>query len=633
MSTNGQFSALLSSVEVVQPPADIVASDAYIKDWKQVYEASLADLEGFWDKVARDFHWFQEWDRVLDWQYPYAKWFVGAKTNITYNCLDRHVLGERKNKVALIWESEDGVERIFTYRQLLFYVNKLANVLKSLGIGKGDRVCIYMPLTPEGIMAMLACARIGAVHSVVYAGLGHGALRDRIVDAGAKAVICADVGFRRGKTVALLDIVRTAVEGLDMVESIIVHRRLGEETVLGPKEYDYDELMAKASHHCEAEVMDAEDLLFILYTSGTTGKPKGAVFVHGGYMVGTAYHAKAFMNISDRDVYWSTSDIGWIVGHSYIVYAPLTIGATIFVREGAPDYPDPGTFYRLIEKYGISRIFTAPTLLRMLMRYGEEWAAKYDLSTIRQIVCAGEPMNPEAWWWGYRNLCGNGKAWICDNMWQTETGAPLVCTPLSLPAKPGYCGVLAIGIDGDVVDSQGNPVPPGQGGNFVIKNPWPSMFRTVYNDPQRYEQYWNTIPGFYVTGDVATRDADGYIMFLGRSDDVLNPAGHRIGTADVESALVSHPAVAEAAVIGKPDPIKGEAIKAFVILRAGNQPSEELSKAIVNHVRDVLGPIAAPSELQFVESLPKTRSGKIMRRLLKAQELGLEVGDTSTLEE
>lgn len=633
MSGEGKFSALLGADEVVQPPANLVESDAYIKNWKEAHQASLADLEGFWDKVAREFHWFKEWDQVLDWQYPYAKWFVGGQTNITYNCLDRHVQGARKNKVALIWEGEDGEERVCSYRQLLFYVNKMANALKSLGVGKGDRVCIYMPLTPEGIMSMLACARLGAVHSVVYAGLGHGALRDRIIDAGAKAVICADVGYRRGKAVELLEIVRNAVEGLDEVESIIVHRRQELKTPLGPKEYDLAELMAGASHECEAEVMDAEDLLFILYTSGTTGKPKGTVFVHGGYMVGTAYHAKAFMNISDNDIYWSTSDIGWIVGHSYIVYAPLTIGATCLVREGAPDYPDPGTFYRLIEKYGVTRIFTAPTLLRMLMRYGNEWLEKYDLSSIRQIVCAGEPMNPEAWWWGYKNLCGNGRAWICDNMWQTETGAPLVCTPLSLPAKPGYCGVLAIGIDGDVVDEQGASVAPGQGGNFVIKNPWPSMFRTVYNDPDRYEQYWNTIPGCYVTGDVATRDEDGYIMFLGRSDDILNPAGHRIGTADVESALVSHPAVAEAAVIGKPDPIKGESIKAFITLRVGNEPSEELSKAIIAHVREVLGPIAAPNELQFVGSLPKTRSGKIMRRLLKAQELGLDIGDISTLEE
>lgn len=633
MNSDGQFQALMGTEEVVQPPEHIIADDAYIKDWDSVYKESLTDPEGFWGKVAKDFHWFKEWDKVLDWQYPYAKWFVGGQTNITYNCLDRHVEGHRKNKAALIWESEEGEERIFTYRQLLFYVNKFANALKNLGIGKGDRVIIYMPLTPEGIMSMLACARIGAVHSVVYAGLGHGALRDRVVDAGAKAIICSDIGYRRGKEIPLLEIVRNAVEGLDVMESVLVHRRSSTPGELGPKEHDLEELMAEASHHCEAEVMNTEDLLFILYTSGTTGKPKGTAFVHGGYMVGTAYHAKAFMNISDKDVYWSTSDIGWIVGHSYIVYAPLTIGATCFVREGAPDYPDPGSFYRLIEKHGVSRIFTAPTLIRMLMRYGVEWAEKYDLGTIRQIVCAGEPMNPEAWWWGYRHLCGSGKAWLCDNMWQTETGAPLVCTPLTMATKPGYCGVNAIGIDGDVVNDKGEQVSPGEGGNYVVKNPWPSMFTTVYNDPERYEEYWNGIPGYYVTGDVATRDEDGYIMFLGRSDDILNPAGHRIGTADVESALVSHPAVAEAAVIGKPDPIKGESIKGFVILRVGNEPSEELSKEINLHVRGILGPIAAPNELQFVDTLPKTRSGKIMRRLLKAQELGLDIGDTSTLEE
>jgi acetyl-CoA synthetase len=530
---------------------------------------SIENPEKFWGEIAKDFTWFKEWDKVLEWDYPNARWFVGGRLNITYNCLDQHVDSERKNKIAFIWEGEDGTQKTYSYNQLLFDVKKFANALKDLGVAKGDRVCIYMPLTPEGIIAMLACARIGAVHSVVYAGLGHGAVRSRIEDAKAKAVICSDISYRRGKVVPLKEIVDQAIEGVECVEKVIVHRRLEPKVDLLDGQVDYDEILNAASHHCEAEVMDAEDLLFILYTSGTTGSPKGAAFVHGGYMVGTSYLGKACFNFNHKDVYWCTSDIGWIVGHSYIVYAPLCLGVTSIIREGAPDYPDQGTFYRIVEKYGVTRMFTAPTLLRMLMKFGEEWAKKYDLSTLRQINCAGEPLNPEAWWWAYKHICGQGKVWLADNMWQTETAAPLVCSPLSEPLKPGKCGILAIGIDGAVIDNEGKEVGANKGGTFVVRKPWPSMFKTVYGDHKRYEEYWTAIPGFYVTGDLATTDEDGYITFLGRSDDILNPAGHRIGTADVESALVSHAAVAEAAVIGKPDPIKGEAIKGFVTLRVG----------------------------------------------------------------
>lgn len=633
MSSEGKIDSLLSTQEVVPPIQKLVEEDAYIKDWRAVYKESIANMESFWDKVARDFEWFAPWEKVLQWEYPNARWFVGAKCNITYNCLDRHQNTWRKNKIALIWESEDGEQKIYSYAQLLYWVNKFANSLRNIGVRKGDRVCIYMPLTPEGIIAMLSCARIGAVHSVVYAGLGHDSLRSRIEDARAKIVICADIGFRRGNIIPLKPIVDRAIEGLDYIEKVIVHRRSRELQNLTGNELDFYEIMKSASHHCEAEVMDSEDLLFILYTSGTTGRPKGTVFVHGGYMVGTSYMARAFWNLSDKDMYWCTSDIGWIVGHSYIVYAPLCCGVTCLIREGAPDYPDPGVFYRLIEKYGVTRIFTAPTLIRMLMKYGEEWAKRFDLITLRQVTCAGEPLNPEAWWWAYHHICGNGRAWMCDNMWQTETAAPLVCTPLTEPAKPGRCGILAIGIAGDIVDNEGNPVGVNKGGNFVVKNPWPHMFRSIYGDHSRYEEYWNTIPGCYITGDIASKDEDGYIMFLGRSDDILNPAGHRIGTADVESALVSHPSVAEAAVIGKPDPIKGEAIKAFITLRVGHSPSEELTREITQHVRESLGPIAAPSEIEFIDKLPKTRSGKIMRRLLKAKELGIDTGDISTLED
>lgn len=634
MSKNdGALETLLTTGEVINPQMNLVEEDAYIKDWKEVHRQSIENPEKFWGEVAREFTWFKEWDKVLEWEYPNAKWFVGGKLNITYNCLDRHNQSWRKNKIAIAWEGEDGTQRIFSYGQLLFSVNKFANALKAQGVAKGDRVCIYMPLTPEGIIAMLACARIGAVHSVIYAGLGHGALRSRIEDAGAKVIICSDISYRRGQVVPLKGIVDQAVQGLDFVEKVIVHRRLEPKEDLPAGQVDFEEILNAGSHQCEAEVMDSEDLLFILYTSGTTGKPKGTAFVHGGYMVGTSYHAKAFWNLSDQDVYWCTSDIGWVVGHSYIVYAPLCLGTTCVIREGAPDYPNPGTFYRLIEKYGVTRVFTAPTLLRMLMKFGEEWTKKYDLSTLRQVTCAGEPLNPEAWWWAYKHICGEGRVWLADNMWQTETASPLVCSPLSEPLKPGRCGILAIGIDGAVVDNEGNEVGANKGGTFVVRKPWPSMFRTVYGDHQRYEEYWKAIPNCYATGDVATHDEDGYIMFLGRSDDILNPAGHRIGTADVESALVSHPAVAEAAVIGKPDEIKGEAIKGFVTLRVGFAASDELRKEIVYHVRDVLGPIAAPSELDFVDKLPKTRSGKIMRRLLKARELGQEIGDISTLED
>ncbi|MFQ5880216.1 MAG: AMP-binding protein, partial [Dehalococcoidia bacterium] len=398
MDEETRLRTLLEAQQTVAPPADLAREDAYIHDWEGVYRRSVEDPEGFWGEVAGDFHWFRPWDKVLEWHYPYAKWFVGAQCNITYNCLDRHVQSWRANKVALIWTSEDGQEKVYSYRQLLHWVNKLANALKAAGVGRGDRVAIYMPLTPEGIIAMLACARIGAIHNVVYAGLGVGSLRDRIADSQCKVVICADVGYRRGQPVELKEIVDEALAGLDVVEKVIVHRRRQPKIELKGNELDFDEIVAAASHDCPAEVMDSEDPLFILYTSGTTGKPKGVVMVHGGYMVGTAYQAKAFWNLGDNDVYFCTSDIGWIVGHSYIVYAPLCVGATCVAREGAPDWPDAGAFYRVIERYGVTRVFTAPTLVRMLMKYGEEWARRYDLSSLRQVTCAGEPLNPEAWW-------------------------------------------------------------------------------------------------------------------------------------------------------------------------------------------------------------------------------------------
>ena len=634
MVQQGQIDHLLQETGEIAPPPH-VAGQATLKDYEAAYRRSIEDPEGFWAEVASELDWFRPWDRVFQWDYPNFQWFLGAQCNITYNCLDRHLKTDKKNKAAFIWLGEDGSERVFTYGRLAQMVNRLANGLKSLGVTKGDRVLIYMPLTPEGAIAMLACARIGAVHSVVYAGFSVGSLRDRILDAQAKVLITGDVGYRRGNRVDLKGIVDQAVPGLDCLEHIVVWRREEDNPLLGPKEVDFDGLMARGSIHCPAEVMDSEDPLYILYTSGTTGKPKGVLHVHGGYMVGTYYHFKTFWDVKDDDVFWCTSDIGWVVGHSYIVYAPLVAGATTVFREGAIDYPHPGVFYEVIEKYGVNVIFTAPTALRMLMRNGESYPQQYDLRSLRFLTCAGEPLNPEAQRWAYEHICGNGEwGYLVDNWWQTETGGPCLGTLATMPARPGRVGKPLPGAVLDIVDREGQPIEePNKGGLLVIKRPFPHFFRTVYGDPDRYAESWNTIPGYYFTGDVALRDADGYYMVVGRADDVLNVAGHRIGSAEVESALVSHPSVAEAAVIGKPDPIRGESIKGFVTLRVGYEPSDEMAEALKLHVRHELGPIAVPSEIDFTPTLPKTRSGKIMRRLLKAQELGLDPGDITTLEE
>ncbi len=637
-----QLDHLLKETDTVYPPQSLVAN-ANLQDYEAEYRRSIDDPEGFWADVASELHWFRRWDEVFQWDYPSFRWFLGGKCNITTNCLDRHAASWRKNKAALIWLGEDGSERIFTYGRLAQLVNRFANGLKSLGVGKGDRVVIYMPLTPEGAVAMLACARIGAIHSVVYAGFSVGALRGRILDAGAKVLITADVGFRRGQKVDLKGIAEDAVEGLDVVERVVLWRRESTEdpsphergTEGEGKYVDFDQLLNSGSPHCEAEVMDAEDPLYVLYTSGTTGKPKGVLHVHGGYMVGTYYHFKAFWDIKEEDVFWCTSDIGWVVGHSYIVYAPLIAGGTTVFREEAIDYPVPGISYEIIEKYGVNVMFTAPTALRMLMRYGEQHIQGRDLSSLRLLTCAGEPLNPEAWRWAYQHLCGSGKwGYLADNYWQTETGGPCLGTLPIMAAKPGKVGKPLPGVLAEVVDREGEPITePNRGGFLVLKRPFPALFRTVYGDPERYAEDWSRIPGCYFTGDVALKDEDGYIMVVGRADDVLNVAGHRIGSAEVESALVSHASVAEAAVIGVPDPVRGESIKAFVTLRVGNEPSPEMVTALRGHVRRELGPIAVPADVDFVQTLPKTRSGKIMRRLLKARELGLDPGDITTLEE
>ncbi len=614
-------------------PDPRIKESAWTPDYTAAYREFLQDPEGFWEKAARELEWFRPWEHVLEWEYPYARWFTGARLNITYNCLDRHVRGERRDKPAIIWRGEAGEERILTYEQLSAGVMRLANGLKSLGIEKGDRVCIYMPLVPEQIIAMLACARIGAVHSVVFGGFGAGALHMRIQDAEARAVITADVGYRRGKTIPLKAIVDEATKDTQSVERIVVLRRADPPAELRPdREVDLAELMANAAPECPPEVMDAEDPLFILYTSGSTGAPKGIVHTCGGYMVGTYYTTRHVFDIKDEDIFWCTADTGWITGHSYIVYGPLATGATVVIREGTPDYPDPGAFWKIVQDLGVTIFYTAPTAIRMFMKYGEEWPDRYDLSSLRILGSVGEPLNPETFEWYYR-VIGKERCPIVDTWWQTETGMHMITTMIGEPMRPGFAGKPIPGVVADVVDKDGNPVPPGTGGFLVIKEPWPAMLRTVYKNDERYCRYWNTIPGCYTAGDLAVKSEDGYIMVLGRADDLIVVAGHNIGTAEVESALVSHDAVAEAAVIGKPDPLKGNIIKAFVILRVGENPNDGLTAELARHVRKNLGPIAVPAEIAYVDRLPKTRSGKIMRRVLKAQELGMDPGDISTLEE
>lgn len=621
----------LLAIDQEYPSPAIVAKNAIQKDPQGEYQRSIADPEAFWSEYASRFEWSQPWKKVLEWDGVHHQWFLGGKTNITLNALDRHANCERANRAAFIWLGEDGTERIVTYKQLHRMVCRFANGLKSLGVKKGDRVVIYMPLTIEGVVSMLACARIGAIHSVVYAGLGHSALRERIEDAQARVVIAGDVGFRRGKIVPLKSILDEAIDTLDFVEKVVVYSRRATETA-SAREIDFYELM-KFPAECEAEEMDSEDPLFLLYTSGSTGKPKGVVHVHGGYMVGTTYHLENYYDVGDRDIFWCTSDIGWIVGHSYIVYAPLCAGATTLFREGAIDFPDPGVAWEIVERYGVTKMFTAPTALRMFMRYGEKYPAAHDITSLRVIACAGEPLNPEAWRWAQTYLAGDGKwGYVIDNWWQTELGGPALGTPPAGTMRPGKAGRALPGTEFDVVDEEGKSAAPGVGGRLVLKRPFPCMLRTVWNNPPRYERDWQQVPGCYITGDVAVKDKEGYYTVLGRADDVLNVAGHRIGTAEVESALVSHPAVAEAAAIGIPDALKGETIKCFVQTRADHAPSEALANALIEHVRRELGPIATPSALEFVAALPKTRSGKILRRFLKAKETGADVGDVSTME-
>ena len=598
-----------------------------------MYDEFLADPDAFWSNMAQQLDWIKPWDTVKEWNYPYAKWFVNAKLNITANCLDRHVNNNRRNKVALIWRGEGGAERVYSYQKLLSHVMRFANALKKIGVKKGDRVCIYMPLVPEQVIAMLACARIGATHSVVFGGFAAAALNLRIQDAEAKVVITADIAVRRGKAIRLKAIVDEALLNAPTVEHVIVLRRKDPPVDLHPsRELDFYAVMEDVSDECPPEVMDAEDPLYILYTSGSTGKPKGVVHTCGGYMVGTYYTSKYVFDIKDNDIFWCTADPGWVTGHSYIIYGPLAVGATVFITELTPDYPDAGSWWNLIQEQKITILYTAPTAIRTFMKVGESWPNKYNLKSLRIIGSVGEPLNPEAFEW-YYHVIGKDRCPIVDTWWQTETGMLLITTMIGEKMRPGFAGKPIPGVTADVVDKSGNPIPANTMGFLVIKSPWPAMLRTLYKDDERYRKYWYTIDNLYTAGDLAVKGKDGYIMILGRADDIIIVSGHNIGTAEVESALVSHKAVAEAAVIGKPDPVKGNSIKAFVILRVGFQKSDNLTQDLIHHVRTTLGPIAVPHEIEFVDKLPKTRSGKIMRRVLKAKEMGIDPGDISTLEE
>jgi len=623
----------------VFPPPESFAQAAHIKslgEYRGLYEASLRDPEGFWAQQAETLRWSKKWDRVLEWTPPFAKWFSGGTLNLSENCLDRHVTTWRKNKAAIIWEGEPGETRTLTYQELLREVGRFANVLKALGVHKGDRVGIYMPMIPEAAVAMLACARIGATHTVVFGGFSSEAVRDRMNDAEAKLIITADGGYRRGNVVPLKINVDGALKGAKTVQHVVVVRRTGAPVPFqAGRDHWWHELMAAASPVCPAEPLDAEHPLFILYTSGTTGKPKGVVHTTGGYLLQAALTTKYVFDLKDEDTYFCTADIGWVTGHSYVVYGPLANGATTLMYEGAPNHPEPDRLWDIVEKHKVNIFYTAPTAIRAFVRWGEQWPRKHDLSSLRLLGTVGEPINPEAWMW-YRAVIGGGRCPIVDTWWQTETGSIMI-TPLpgAVPTKPGSGTLPFFGVDADVVDKDGKSVPTGAGGYLVIKKPWPSMLRTVYKDPDRYvEQYWKKFPGIYFTGDGARRDADGYLWIMGRVDDVINVAGHRLGTMEVESALVSHAKVAEAAVVGRPDELKGQALVAFVTPKGGLKADEVLRGELKEHVVKEIGSIARPEEIRFTDALPKTRSGKIMRRLLRDIAAGKEtVGDTTTLED
>ncbi|MEQ1606914.1 MAG: acetate--CoA ligase [Pyrinomonadaceae bacterium] len=621
------------------PPPSEFAENAHIKsfaEYEELYAEAAADVPAFWAKQAESLDWFKKWDTVLEWNEPFAKWFVGGKINISYNCLDRHITTWRKNKAAIIWEGETGEIKTITYLQLHQEVSRFANVLKKLGVRAGDRVALYMPLLPALSVAMLACARIGAAHTVIFGGFSADAIRDRVNDCGCKVIVTADGGYRRGAEIKLKDVVDEAVVGCPGVENVVVFQRTNSKVSMTPgRDHWWHELTKIVSAVCPAEPLDSEHPLFILYTSGTTGKPKGILHTTGGYLTQTAYTSKIVFDLKDDDIFWCTADIGWVTGHSYVVYGPLVNGATVFMYEGAPIYPDFDRFWDIIERHKITIFYTAPTAIRAFIKWGEQYPLKHDLSSLRLLGTVGEPINPEAWMW-YHAIIGKRKCPIVDTWWQTETGSIMISPlPGATPTTPGTATRPIPGIMLDIVTKSGKPVGPNEGGYLVATHPWPSMLRTLWGDDERYKQaYWSEIPGFYFAGDGARRDKHGYYWIMGRVDDVINVSGHRLGTAEIESALVSHESVAEAAVVGRPDDLKGQAISAFVTLEGTHVGSDELKEKLRAHVAHEIGALAKPDDIRFTDMLPKTRSGKIMRRLLRELAAGGKVaGDVTTLED
>ncbi len=620
------------------PPADFSRKAAVksIAEYEALYKRAADDPEGFWSECARELAWVKPFGKILEWNFPFAKWFLGGELNASYNCIDRHLTTARRNKAALIWEGEPGDSRVLTYQMLAIEVGRCANALKKLGVKKGDRVAIYMPMVPEAAVAMLACARIGATHSVVFGGFSAEALRDRINDAEAKVCITADGGWRRGQVIELKRSVDEALAQAPSIEKCLVLRRVGNPVEMRPgRDVWWDEALGRESASCDAEPLDSEHPLFTLYTSGTTGKPKGVVHSTAGYLVQCLMTMRWVFDLKEDDIYWCTADIGWVTGHSYAVYGPLAAGATVVMYEGAPNFPQNDRFWQIIEKYRVNIFYTAPTAIRTFTRWGDEWVRKHDLSSLRLLGTVGEPINPEAWIW-YHKVIGGERCPIVDTWWQTETGAIMISPmPGATPTKPGSATRPLPGIAAEVVNRDGNPVGKNQGGLLVIKKPWPGMLRTIFRDPERYrQQYFSQIPDVYFTGDGARQDDDGYFWIMGRVDDVINVAGHRLGTMEIESALVSHPTVAEAAVVGRPDEIKGQAVVAFVTLEGARKGDEKLRDELRAHVVKEIGALARPDDLRFTDTLPKTRSGKIMRRLLRQiASRDQTLGDVTTLED
>lgn len=623
----------------VFPPSVEFSANAHIKsfeEYERIYAEAAADVPAFWAKQAEELHWFEKWHTTLEWNEPFAKWFVGGKINVSYNCLDRHLTTARKNKAAFIWEGEPGEQRTLTYLQLHREVCKFANVMKKLGVETGDRVALYMPLVPELAIAMLACARIGATHTVIFGGFSADAIRDRVNDGGCKLIVTADGGYRRGTEIKLKSVVDEAVTHCPTVKGVVVYKRTGSDVSMrAGRDHWWHEMMAAVDADCSPIELDSEHPLYILYTSGTTGKPKGILHTTGGYLTQAAYTAKMVFDLKDEDVYWCTADIGWVTGHSYVVYGPLANGATVMMYEGAPNFPDFDRFWDIIERNRVTIFYTAPTAIRAFIKWGEQYPLKHDLSSLRLLGTVGEPINPEAWMW-YHSVIGKDRCPIVDTWWQTETGAVMISPlPGATPTVPGTATRPLPGIMLDVVTKAGKPVGPNEGGYLVATHPWPSMLRTLWGDDERYKQaYWSEIPGRYFAGDGARRDDRGYFWIMGRVDDVINVSGHRLGTAEIESALVSHEAVAEAAVVGRPDDLKGQAIAAFVTLEGGRSGSDDLKNELRAHVAKEIGALAKPDDIRFTEALPKTRSGKIMRRLLRElASSGTVAGDVTTLED